>query len=414
MTFRFMTFKFIKTCTPTPLHVRRVSSLVRDKIIDPSLGLDSEQQAIQSVAYDFALKEMRPHRRDWDQNEVFPIQCMRKAAGLGFAGIYVSAEDGGSGLTRLNASLIFEALAQGCTSTAAYISIHNMCTWMVSEFGNQSQREKFLPPLLSMDRFASYCLTEPDFGSDAGNIKTSAVKEGDYYVVNGSKAFISGSQEGNILLLMCRTGANGPKGISCLVVDTNQSDGISFGRKEKKLGWNSHPARVVTLENVRVPVDNLLGKEGMGFNIAMKGLNGGRTNIASCSLGAAQWALEETLEYTSGRKQFSQRIIDFQNSQFEVASMATKLWSSRLMIREAAKAIDVKSDMASVFAAAAKLSATDDCFNIIDRCLQLFGGYGYLYDYPLAQLLRDTRVHRILEGTNEIMKVIIARSLTSS
>ena len=265
-----------------------------------------------------------------------------------------------------------------------------------------------------MQRFSSYCLTEPDFGSDAGNIKTRAEKTGDYYVINGSKAFISGSQTGNVLVLMCRTGGDGPKGISCFIIDTDESrQGLSFGRKEKKLGWNSHPARMVNLDNVKVPASNLLGREGEGFNIAMKGLNGGRTNIASCSLGAAQWALEETIEYTSGRKQFGQKIIDFQNTQFELASLATKVWASRLMVREAAKAIDANKDSASVYAAAAKLAATDDCFQVIDRCLQLFGGYGYLYDYPVAQLLRDTRVHRILEGTNEIMKVIIARSLLS-
>lgn len=284
---------------------KRLSSLSQGKLIDPSLGLEADQQSILSVAYDFAVKEMRPHRRDWDEQELFPVECMRKAASLGFGGIYVPVEDGGSGLSRLDTSLIFEALSQGCTSTAAYISIHNMCCWMISEFGNKSQKEKYLPDLISMKRFASYCLTEPDFGSDAGNIKTTAVKKGDTYIVNGSKAFISGSQSGNIFVLMCRTGGNGPKGISCLIIDTDESsEGLSFGRKEKKLGWNTHPARVISLENVKVPVNNLLGQEGIGFNIAMKGLNGGRTNIASCSLGAAQWAIEETIEYTSGRKQF--------------------------------------------------------------------------------------------------------------
>lgn len=384
------------------------------KLIDASFGLNVDQQSLQSLAYDFAVKEMRPQRRHWDQQEVFPVDCMRKAAALGFGGIYIPVEDGGSGLSRLDTSIIFEALSQGCTSTAAYISIHNMCCWIISEFGNQNQKDKYLPNLISMQRFSSYCLTEPDFGSDAGNIKTRAEKTGDYYVINGSKAFISGSQTGNVLVLMCRTGGDGPKGISCFIIDTDESrQGLSFGRKEKKLGWNSHPARMVNLDNVKVPASNLLGREGEGFNIAMKGLNGGRTNIASCSLGAAQWALEETIEYTSGRKQFGQKIIDFQNTQFELASLATKVWASRLMVREAAKAIDANKDSASVYAAAAKLAATDDCFQVIDRCLQLFGGYGYLYDYPVAQLLRDTRVHRILEGTNEIMKVIIARSLLS-
>lgn len=372
------------------------------------------------MAYDFAVNEFRPNRSEWDEKEIFPVEAMRNGAKLGFGALYVPTEHGGTGLSRLDTSVIFEALSQGCVSTSAYISLHNMCAWMISEFGNDEQREKHLPTLSTMDKFASYCLTEPGAGSDAGNLQTTAIRKGDYFVLNGSKAFISGSGNDNLFLVMCRTGGSGPKGVSCLIVDGN-TPGFVCGRKEKKLGWNSHPARMLMFEDVKVPVSNLLGPEGYGFNIAMQGLNGGRTNIASCSLGGAQWAIEEVIQYTSTRKQFDQQISSFQNTQFRVAEMASELFSCRLAIRAAAKTLDtaklgsgsegIGNVPAGTIAAAAKLMGTEKSFDIIDGCLQLFGGYGYLYDFPLQQLLRDTRVHRILEGTNEIMKMIIAREL---
>lgn len=399
--------------------VRFNSVLARNNLLDPAYGLDGDQRQLQEMAYNFAVKEFRPKRREWDENEIFPVDAMREGAKLGFGALYVPAEHGGTGLTRLDTSVIFEALSQGCASTTAYISIHNMCVWMISEFGTEAQREQFIPQLASMDTFASYCLTEPDAGSDAGSLKTTARRDGDHYILNGSKAFISGSGNDNIFLVMCRTGGPGPKGISCLIVD-GKTPGFSCGKKEKKLGWNSHPARILSFEDVKVPAANLLGKEGFGFNIAMQGLNGGRTNIASCSLGAAQWALEEAIEYTTTRKQFNQKIASFQNTQFKLAEMAAELFSCRLATRAAAKGLDDSKaggdgEAATIapgtIAAAAKLLVTDKCFQIIDNSLQLFGGYGYLYDYPLQQLLRDTRVHRILEGTNEVMRMIIAREL---
>ncbi|CAG2100634.1 unnamed protein product [Medioppia subpectinata] len=371
------------------------------------------------MAYQFSLNEFRPHMREWDQNEWLPIDKLRKSAELGFGGLYTPTEKGGTGLSRLDTSIVIEALAQGCVSTTALLSIHNMVVAMIAHFGNDDQMHAFIPDLVSMKKIGAYCLTEPNAGSDAANLETRAQKVKDYYILNGTKSFISGGGESHVFLVMCRTGGVGAKGISCLMVEKG-SEGLSFGHKESKMGWNSQPTRQVILEDCKVPARNLLGSEGIGFNIAMSGINGGRVNIASCSLGGAQWALEETLRYTCDRKQFGQPIADFQNTRFELATMASELLSCRLAVRMAAKAMDDKQSGSdtndshipvSSLCAMSKFLATDRCHNIIDRCLQLFGGYGYLKDYPIQQLLRDTRVHRILEGTNEIMKVIIAKDL---
>ncbi|KAJ3335296.1 Isobutyryl-CoA dehydrogenase, mitochondrial [Gonapodya sp. JEL0774] len=372
--------------------------------------------------------------REWDMNEVWPQEAMRKAAELGFGGenpnstsqhlrrklsqpgiflneaIYCSPDYGGTGLGRLDASIIFEALATGDVSTTALLSIHNMCAWMIDEFGSVELKEKYLPTLATFEKMASYCLTEPNAGSDAANVGTSARKEGDYYVLNGSKAFISGGGDSEVYVVMARTGGPGPKGISCIVVDKG-TEGLSFGAKEKKMGWNSQPTRAVIFEDCKVPASNLVGKEGQGFSIAMKGLNGGRLNIASSSLGGAQAALEHAFEYTKQRKQFGQSISSFQNTQFRLVEMATELNASRLMVRRAGRAMDAKDPAVPALCAMAKLHATEKCYDICDQALQLLGGYGYLKDYPIQQYLRDLRVHRILEGTNEIMRVVVAREM---
>ena len=369
---------------------RNLNDYLRRTILDPSHGLTSDEKQLQDLAKNFAVNEFRPHRQEWDSKEIFPVETLRKAAALGFGGLYIPTEHCGTGLSRLETSIVIEALSQGCVSTAAYISIHNMVVGMISQFGNDDQRSKYIPDLVSMNRFGSYCLTEPDSGSDAASLKSTAVRKGDYYVLNGSKAFISGSGNDNIYLIMCRTGASGPKGISCLIVDGDVT-GLSLGKKEKKLGWNSHPARIITLEDVKVPATNLLGSEGFGFNIAMLGLNGGRTNIASCSLGGAQWAIEETIEYTTTRKQFGQYIADFQNTQFKLADMASEIFAIRLVVRAAAKEIDIEKDYddlshqkvsAASAAAAAKLLATEKCFTIIDNCLQVM-----LHHYVVTLLI---------------------------
>lgn len=404
--------------------IRKYNEYSRNTLIDPSIGLNSSQRQLQSMAYEFAVNEFRPNMREWDEKEILPIDKLRKAAQLGFGGLYTPTEDGGTGLSRLETSIVIESLSQGCVSTTALLSIHNMVCWMISEFANQQQKNTFIPHLISMQKMGAYCLTEPNSGSDAASLQTIAKKHKDYYILNGSKSFISGGGESDIFLIMCRTSGSGPKGISCIIVEKG-TEGLSFGAKEKKMGWNSQPTRMVILEDCKVHVRNLLGTEGQGFNIAMQGINGGRINIASCSLGGAQWAIEETIKHTCFRKQFNKTIAEFQNTQFQLASMATELLSSRLSVRNAAKALDdsknkdMKSDSesdecnipVSTLCAMSKVLATEKCYNIIDNCLQLFGGYGYLSDYPIQQLLRDTRVHRILEGTNEIMRVIIARDL---
>ncbi|XP_037083685.1 isobutyryl-CoA dehydrogenase, mitochondrial-like isoform X2 [Pollicipes pollicipes] len=340
--------------------------------------------------------------------EVFPVETMRRAAALGFGAIYAREEHGGTGLSRLDASLVFEALSQGCVTTTAYISIHNMCAWMVDEFGSTEQRAAWLPSLASMERLASYCLTEPGAGSDAASLTTAARRDGDHYVLNGSKAFISGGGETDLYVVMCRTGQPGPRGISCILVEKG-TPGLGFGKKEKKMGWNAQPTRAVIFEDCRVPVANRLGAEGEGFGIAMKGLNGGRINIASCSLGAAQASLDLARDHVLVRKQFGKPLADFQHSQFVLARAATDLVASRMMVRNAALALQSQHPDTVALCSMAKLFATDKCFEIVNSALQLFGGYGYLKDYGVEQYLRDIRVHQILEGTNQVMQLLVAR-----
>lgn len=333
----------------------------------------------------------------WDANEEFPVDTLRKSAQLGFGAIYCDPEHGGIGLTRTDASIIFESLATGCCSTTAYISIHNMVAWMVDTFGNNDQKVKYLPKLCTMEDFGSYCLTEPAHGSDAANLETTAVKKGDYYIVNGTKSFISGAGESNVYLVMTRTGEKGPKGISCLIIEKGM-EGLSFGKKEKKLGWNTHPARQVILEDCKVPVENLLGKEGQGFNIAMNGINGGRLNIASCSLGAATSALYGARDYLKIRTQFGVLLKDMQHLQFKLAELASSLVACRLMVRNSAKSMDEKDPNLVSLCAMTKQFVTDECARICNESLQMFGGYGYLKDYPVQQYFRDCRAHQIIEG----------------
>jgi len=372
--------------------------------------LNEDQRAFQATARTFARTEMMPKAREWDENETFPVETLRQAAALGFGGIYVKDDVGGTALTRLDATVIFEELAQGCTSTAAYISIHNMAAWMIDAFGSDASRRKFLPNLCSMEHFASYCLTEPDSGSDAASLKTSAKRDGDHYVLNGSKAFISGGGVSDIYVCMVRTGGPGPKGISCIVVEKG-TPGLSFGAREKKLGWKSQPTAMVMFENCRVPVENLIGKEGDGFKIAMAGLDGGRLNIAACSIGGAQFCLDRTIEYMRERKQFDTRLSDFQALRFRIADYATELEASRLMVRRAALSVTNREPGGTRLAAMAKRLSTDAGFEVVNGCLQLHGGYGYLRDHPIERVLRDVRVHQILEGTNEVMRLIVSREI---
>ncbi|MBP2312915.1 isobutyryl-CoA dehydrogenase [Azospirillum soli] len=373
-------------------------------------ALSEEQQAFRDTARDFARLEMAPHAALWDEEGVFPVDTLRQAAALGFAGIYVGDDVGGSGLGRLDAAVIFEELAAACPSTAAYISIHNMASWMIDRFGNQEQRERFLPKLTSMEHFASYCLTEPGAGSDAASLRTRAERDGDHYVLNGSKAFISGGGSSDVYVCMVRTGEPGPKGISCLVVEKD-TPGLSFGKQEHKLGWKSQPTSAVIFENCRVPVANRIGAEGEGFKIAMKGLDGGRLNIAACSIGGARFCLEQAIAYTGERKQFGKPLNAFQALQFKIADMATELDAARLMLHRAASSLDAGSPDATTHCAMAKRFATDIGFQVVNEALQLHGGYGYIKEYPIERYFRDLRVHQILEGTNEIMRVIIARQL---
>ncbi|OYD83289.1 isobutyryl-CoA dehydrogenase [Azospirillum brasilense] len=374
-------------------------------------ALSEEQQAFRETARDFAQREMAPNAAHWDENSVFPVDTLRQAAALGFAGIYVGEEFGGSGLGRLDAALIFEELSAACPSTAAYISIHNMASWMIDRFGDPEQRARFLPALTSMERFASYCLTEPGAGSDAASLRTRAERDGDHYVLNGSKAFISGGGTSDVYVCMVRTGEPGPKGISCIVVEKG-TPGLSFGKQEHKLGWKSQPTSAVIFENCRVPVANRIGEEGEGFRIAMKGLDGGRLNIAACSVGGARFCLEQAIAYTTERKQFGKPLNAFQALQFKLADMATELDAARLMLHRAAASLDAGSPEATAHCAMAKRFATDAGFQVVNEALQLHGGYGYIKEYPIERIFRDLRVHQILEGTNEIMRVIIARHLT--
>ena len=372
--------------------------------------LSEEQIAIQDMARSFATEELLPHAEEWDEKLIFPVDALRSAAALGLAGIYCGEEHGGSGLGRLDSTIIFEELASACPSTAAYISIHNMCAWMIDSFGDDALRARFLPKLMTMEHFASYCLTEPGAGSDAASLRTRAERDGDHYVINGSKAFISGGSAADVYVSMVRTGEEGPKGISCIVVEKD-APGLSFGKLEKKLGWNSQPTAAVIFEDCRVPVENIVGAEGDGFAIAMKGLDGGRLNIGACSLGGARACLEASRDYLKDRKQFGQPLSDFQALQFRLADMATELESARLMIHRAAWMLDNKAHGTTVAAAMAKRVATDTGFDVVNQALQMHGGYGYLKEFPIQRYLRDLRVHQILEGTNEIMRVIISRDI---
>ena len=372
--------------------------------------LSDEQGAFQDAARGFASEQVAPHAAAWDEDGIFPVDTLREAAALGFAGIYCREAHGGSGLGRLDATLIFEELAAACPSTAAYISIHNMATWMIDRFGTDDQAARWLPGLTSMDLMASYCLTEPGAGSDAAALKTRATPDGDDYVLNGTKAFISGASTSDVYVCMVRTGADGPDGISCLVVEKD-APGLSFGQQEKKLGWHSQPTAAVIFEDCRVPIANRIGAEGDGFKIAMAGLDGGRINIAACSIGGARAALEAARDHLLVREQFGRKLAEFQALQFKLADMATELEAARLMVRQAAAKLDAGAPDATTLCAMAKRFATDAGFMVCNEALQLHGGYGYLRDFPVERHLRDLRVHQILEGTNEIMRVIIARRL---
>ena len=373
--------------------------------------LTDEQRQIQDMARQFTADAITPHAALWDEKHIFPRDTIRQAAELGFGSIYVSEESGGIGLGRLEAALIMEAMAYGCPSTSAFISIHNMAAWMIDRFGSAPVKDKYLPSMVTMERIGSYCLTEPGSGSDAAALKTRAVKDGGDYVVTGSKAFISGGGENEIYVTMVRTGQEGPKGISCLVIEKDMN-GVSFGAQERKLGWHSQPTAMVNFDEVRVPAENLVGGEGEGFRIAMMGLDGGRLNIGACSLGGAQRCLDEAVRYTKERKQFGQPIADFQNTQFMLADMETDLQSARMLLYAAAVKVTENAPDKTKFAAMAKRLATDNGSSIVDRALQLHGGYGSLQAYPVERFWRDLRVHSILEGTNQVMRMIVGRELS--
>jgi len=373
-------------------------------------ALTADQRAIQDAARTFSEAELAPHSAEWDETKHFPVETMRRAAEMGFAAIYAGEEHGGMALGRVEAALIFEELSRGDVSTAAFISIHNMVTWMIDSFGDAALRARFVPALATMDKIGSYCLTEPGSGSDAAALRTTAKRDGEHYVLNGSKAFISGARTSDLYVVMCRTGEAGPKGVSAIVVEKD-TPGLSFGSQERKMGWNSQPTAVVQFDDCRVPAENLMGKEGDGFRYAMMGLDGGRLNIAACSLGGARLALETAQAYVTTRKQFGKALNEFQHVQFKLADMATQLDAARLMVLRGAWALDTGHPEKTKWCAMAKRMATDAGFEVADDALQLHGGYGYLRDYPLERIVRDLRVHRILEGTNEIMRVIIAREM---
>ncbi|HEY3949058.1 isobutyryl-CoA dehydrogenase [Phenylobacterium sp.] len=373
-------------------------------------ALTDDQRAIEDAARAFAAAELAPHSARWDAESHFPVNVLRKAAELGFAGLYVAEDVGGSALSRLDASIVFEQLAYGDVATAAFISIHNMASWMIDRFGGEEIRRRFLPKLTTMEYIASYCLTEPGSGSDAAALSTTARLDGEHYVLNGSKAFISGAGTSDLYVVMARTGGPGPKGVSAIVVEAG-TPGLSFGAQEKKMGWKSQPTAMVNFDDCRVPVANRIGAEGDGFRFAMAGLDGGRINIASCSLGGAGLALDTAKAHLETRKQFGNPLKDFQGLAWRFADMATELDAARLMVRRAAHALDAKDPRATQYCAMAKRFATDGGFEVANQALQLHGGYGYLADFPLERIVRDLRVHQILEGTNEIMRVITAREL---
>ncbi|MBY0299056.1 MAG: isobutyryl-CoA dehydrogenase [Methylobacterium sp.] len=373
-------------------------------------ALPEDQIAVRDMARDFAAERIAPHALDWDARKHFPVDVLREAASLGMGGITLREEHGGSGLTRLDAALIFEALATGCPTVSAYLSIHNMAAGMIDRFGSEEQRARWLPGLCRMDLLAAYCLTEPGAGSDAASLRTSARRDGDAYVLNGTKQFISGAGAADLYVTMVRTGEPGPRGISTLVVPAG-TPGLSFGENERKMGWNAQPTRQVVFEECRVPAANRLGQEGIGFKIAMAGLDGGRLNIAACSLGGAQSALDRTLAYLAERRAFGQRLDAFQALQFRLADMATELEAARVMLYAAAASLDRGDPDATQRSAMAKRFATDTGFRVANEALQLHGGYGYLSEYGIEKIVRDLRVHQILEGTNEIMRLIVARGL---
>jgi hypothetical protein len=372
--------------------------------------LTEEQRLLVDSARAFASKELAPHAADWDRDHHFPVEVIKRAAEQGYLALYLKEEDGGLGLSRLSSSLIFEQLSAGCVATTAFLTIHNMASWMLASFADQALKDAWLPRLSSGELLASYCLTEPDAGSDAANLRTRARRDGDDYLIDGSKCFISGAGSTQVLIVMARTGEDGAKGVSCFLVP-GDAEGVKYGRNELKMGWRAQPTRTISFEGVRIPASNRIGPEGQGFVYAMKGLDGGRINIASCSLGAAQAALEQSLRYVEERKQFGKALSTFQALQFKLADMLTDLTASRQMVRLAAHKLDQGHGEASLYCAMAKRFATDHCFTVCNEALQLHGGYGYLNDYPLERWVRDSRVHQILEGTNEIMRVIIARRL---
>lgn len=375
-----------------------------------NFSLNEERTAIRDMVREFAEQEMAPHAAEWDEKHIFPVETLRKAAGLGLAAIYVNTDVGGSGLSRLDSAIIFEELSAACPSTAAYLSIHNMVGWLIDQYASEALRQHWLPKLATMEVLSSYCLTEPSSGSDAASLKTTAVRDGDHYILNGSKAFISGGSTSDIYVCMVRTGDASPKGISCVLVEKDRP-GISFGKREEKLGWHSQPTTTVFFENCRVPVSNRIGEEGFGFKIALNALNGGRINIAACSLGGARNCISLARNYMLERTQFKQKLAEFEALQFRLADMLTDLEASRLMVHRAAVSLDQKHPDAIMHCAMAKRLATDLCFNITNQALQLHGGYGYIREYPIERFFRDLRVHQILEGTNEIMRLIIARQI---
>lgn len=373
-------------------------------------ALTDDQIAIQEMARRFTADAITPFAAQWDEDHAFPRDTIKSAAELGFGAIYVSEESGGIGLGRLEAALIMEAMAYGCPATSAFISIHNMAAWMIDTFGSADLKSRYLPELVTMEKMAGYCLTEPGSGSDAAALKTSAKLDDDHYIVNGTKQFISGGGVNDVYVTMVRTGDNGPKGISCLVIEKDMP-GVSFGAPERKLGWNASPTAQVIFDNVRVPVGNRVGEEGDGFKFAMAGLDGGRLNIGACSLGGAQRCLDEAVTYVKDRSQFGKAIAEFQNTQFQLADMATDLEAARALLYLAAAKVSANAPDKTRFSAMAKKLSTDSGSSIVDRALQMFGGYGYLRDYPIERFWRDLRVHRILEGTNEVMRMIIGRDL---
>ncbi len=372
--------------------------------------LSEEQQAVFDMAHDFAEQTIAPHAVDWDQTEQMPKEVLRQSAELGLAAIYVPEEHGGSGLSRLDATLVFEALAMACPSVSSFLSIHNMVAWMVSSFGNEQLRETYLSDLCSMQKIGSYCLTEPGSGSDAAALKTKAARTNEGWQVTGTKSFISGGNYSDLYIVMCRTGEDSPKGISALMVDS-EAEGLSFGAPEKKMGWRGQPTAQVIMDKCEVPAGNLLGEEGQGFTYAMKGLDGGRLNIAAAALGGAQTAYQKALTYAKDRTAFGKSIDQFQSLQFKLADMHTQLEAARIFLRQAAWKLDNGAPDATRACAMAKRFVTDSCFDVANQALQIHGGYGYLADYGLEKIVRDLRVHQILEGTNEIMRVIISRSL---